>query len=60
MASVATEHPEPITAIFTGPGIIWSNKASKATVPLHYRSVQQVGVWNEYCNYVNVVKQYMH
>ena len=47
VASVATEHPEPITAIFTGPGIIWSNKASKATVPLHYHSVQQVDVWNE-------------
>ena len=36
VASVATEHPEPITAIFTGAGISWLNKASKATVPLHY------------------------
>ena len=47
VASVATEHPEPITAIFTGPGIIWFNKAFKATVPLHYHSVCATGVWNE-------------
>ena len=36
MGSVAGEHPEPITPIFTGPEMIWSKKAFNATVLLHY------------------------
>ena len=47
MGSVATEHPEPITAIFTGPGIIWSKKAFKATVLLHYIVDVLTGVKSE-------------
>ena len=35
MGSVAGEHPEPITAIFTGAEIIWLKKAFNATVLLH-------------------------
>ena len=47
MGSVATEHPEPIMAIFTGPEIIWSKKAFKATVLLHYIVYVLTGVKSE-------------